>query len=75
MDRVTSTIIQLVFTGVDPVVTSLTIGNIYVADYISDDQEYCYIIKNDYGSGCFYPKYLFKTLEEIRSEKLNIILS
>ncbi len=31
-------------------------------------------VTNDFGNTKLYPKYLFKTMDEVRNEKLDIIL-
>ena len=38
------------------------------------DQELCIWIINDNGYRSYHPKKWFKTLEEVRDEKINIIL-
>jgi hypothetical protein len=51
--------------------TWLTIGKIY--DVIKED-EFCYWITDDIGRYDWYPMNLFKSLSEIRNEKINKLL-
>jgi hypothetical protein len=72
---------RLVYIGDDnqPVYDGgLTINKIYdecaSLKYMSEPKFYC-ISKNDYGKRHWYQRSLFKTLDEIRDEKLLNILS
>ena len=77
--------IKIVFVGDELLITrsyllgssgplnNLTNGKVYeVIDH--NLSNYYYILINDLGDMNSYPKFLFKRLDEVRSEKLNIIL-
>lgn len=49
----------------------LTKNKIY--EVINEDGGWCWII-NDIGNECWYPKYLFKPLNEIRNNKIDNLL-
>jgi hypothetical protein len=52
--------------------TNLTISKTYEA-IVEDD--YCYRIISDYGNEYRYPKSYFKSLSEIRNEKIDKLLA
>ena len=68
--------IRLIYIGDDSL--DLTNGKIYdeyTSSKIESDPVYYCISKNDYGRRHWYQKYFFKTLEEVRNDKLLKILS
>ena len=56
----------------------LTLGKSYYVDKIYssdiDGDEVDYYLTNDYSGNCYYNENFFKTIEDIREEKLNRIL-
>ena len=81
---------KIIYTGVDNVLNvtllsapkKLTIGKWYkTLESVSEHYMHVvlsnkyYHIENDDGVKCLYPAYYFKTLDEVRNEKLSILLS
>ncbi len=65
--------IKLVFIG-NSLNYSLTNGKIYNSSIDYALNVSFNMLVNDRGDRCPYPKYLFKTLDEVRSEKIDKIL-
>ena len=49
----------------------LTIGKFYE---VTEEDDAGYIIIDDYGGECWFPKECFKTLSELRNETINKLL-
>ena len=67
---------DLHFKGLSIYQDGLTINKVYEGNTFSEiDLDFYYIDKNDDGVGHYYHRFLFRDLEEIRNEKIDIVIN